>query len=268
MTDHAPVALADGTAPVGLAPADGPGPLAGNGTPEALWLPWLDGLRLPDMVWPATGTLLVLAPHPDDEVLGVGGIIHDLAALGWTVEVIAVTDGEASHPGSTRHTRQELGALRRSELRAALAALGADPEGVHHLGLPDGHVAHHEGLLRDRLRDLVGAAQDPTLLAHPHLGDGHPDHEAAGRAAAAIGQAPSMACLAYPVWLWHHRRPPLDLAGARVHRLGAATQRCKARAIDCFASQVHPLGDDPADAAILPPSILRRFRRPFEVVFT
>ncbi|GAA3953659.1 hypothetical protein Aau02nite_74900 [Amorphoplanes auranticolor] len=58
---------------------------------------------------------------------------------------------------------------------------------------------------------------------------------------------------------------PWDRA-RRIDLPGAARQ-AKEAAIQAFPSQIADLGPDPADAAILPPHVLARFRRPFEVVF-
>ena len=75
--------------------------LKGDGTPEDVW--WAPGgldtipARDPAVVRPP-GRVVVVAPHPDDEVLGVGGTLAAWAPV--EVLVVAVTDGEGSHPGS------------------------------------------------------------------------------------------------------------------------------------------------------------------------
>ena len=79
---------------------------------------------------------MVVAPHPDDEVLGVGGVLAEVAGA----DVVAVTDGEASHPDSTVYSQEALAAVRRDETATALTALGQDPSWVFRLGHPDGRV--------------------------------------------------------------------------------------------------------------------------------
>src|SRR5262245_50907079 len=74
----------------------------GEGTPEAHWLQWLADRAIPDaplaeLAHPSRRVLLV-APHPDDEVLAAGGMLSMIAAHWQEPLVIAVTDGTASHP--------------------------------------------------------------------------------------------------------------------------------------------------------------------------
>ena len=82
--------------------------------------------------------LLVVAPHPDDEVIGCGGLIAQTLARGGEVTVCVVSDGRASHPGSRAYPPEKLVAKRRSESRGALAHLGVESDRVHFLDLPDG----------------------------------------------------------------------------------------------------------------------------------
>ena len=83
----------------------------------------------------------MVAAHPDDEVLGAGGTMAMLAAAGARLRLIAVTDGEASHPGADPAV---LGPARIAESAAALGALGARRAEVLRLRLPDTGLAAHE----------------------------------------------------------------------------------------------------------------------------
>ena len=128
------------------------------------------------------GRAVVLAPHPDDESLGVGGVIASLVDLGLPVGVVFLTDGGASHHGSASHPPDELEELRRSEARAACRALGVKDDAVAFLGLPDGGrpagpAARGFGEAADRLRDalesVVGEAPHTVLTPwrrEPHGG--------------------------------------------------------------------------------------------------
>ncbi|XVU21159.1 PIG-L deacetylase family protein [Actinoplanes sp. CA-054009] len=235
--------------------------IVGEGTAEATWRAWPAMAEWPELALePGPRPPVVVAPHPDDEILGVAGL---MAALG-DVRLVAVTDGEASHPGSTVYAPERLAAIRREETAEAMARLGLGRSAVVRLGQPDGGV--DEAALTETLAGLLGA--DQWCLA-TWRGDGHPDHEAVGRAAARACARTGARLLEYPIWTWHWATPGdarVPWERARRVPLEPHLLAAKQAAIEAFPSQIHPLGPDPADAAILPPHVLARFARPFEVV--
>ncbi|WP_347178682.1 PIG-L deacetylase family protein [Streptomyces iconiensis] len=236
------------------------------GTPEAAWAAWAAPRGFPELDLTPLRSVLVVAAHPDDEVLALGGTLARLADSGARLRLVAVTDGEASHPDSTAPLARDLARVRRAEARRALEVLGAPDVEIVPLGLPDTAVARHELSLTERLLGLMSGFD---ACAAPWTGDAHPDHEAAGRAAAAACAATGVPVLHYPVWAWHWATPgdprvPWRRA-ARVP-LDAWTAARKRAALDCFASQVRPLGEHPADAAVLPPAELAHFQREYEIV--
>ena len=250
--------------------ADGPSPCATDttGTPEEEWARWPGLDRVPSVDLGGVREVVVVAPHPDDETLGFGGGLAVLAARGVRLRVVAVTDGESSHPDSSVFTREQLVARRAAERARALAALGAGGAEVERLRLPDGGVAGREPEL---VRRLARAYRDSDLCVAPWEGDPHPDHEAVGRAARDAAQALGVRLLSYPVWAWHWTRPGDGaLPWGRAVRLGLAGEalRRKAAAIRAFTTQVSPIGPDAADRAILEPPMLAHFARDHEVVFT
>lgn len=249
------------TPPTTRAPAT---TIEGAGTGEQVWRPWLGALGLPhlDLDRPPA-RVVVVAPHPDDEVLGVGGLLALLAAAGTQVDVVAVTDGEASHPGGSVPPHA-LATLRIAETHAALDALGLRVTPTH-LHLPDGGSHALERPVLEALR------LDPdTWLLGPWSGDGHPDHEAVGRACESAARHDGARLLAYPVWAWHWATPADQrVPWARAARvdLAAPVQAAKTRAVAQFVTQTQPLGPTPADSPVLPPPVLMRFARPYEIVF-
>jgi LmbE family N-acetylglucosaminyl deacetylase len=229
------------------------------GADEAEWLETLHDAALP--VWHPgpPGRIVVVSPHPDDETLAVGGLLHDLAGLGWRVVLVAVTDGERAYPGIPA-----LGAIRQGELARALRHLGLGQAAVIRLGIPDGAVSRDASVLAAHLSPLLVRA---SWVLAPWPGDGHPDHEAAGRIAAQVADELGVPARFFPVWLWHFTEPRSGAAGglmARAERwpLSAAALDAKRQALDAFASQWDGLLGPP----ILPPHVLNRFRRAFEVV--
>jgi LmbE family N-acetylglucosaminyl deacetylase len=210
--------------------------------------------------------LIVVAPHPDDEVLGVGGLIQTALKEHVLVEVVTVTDGEASHPGSDVATALDLAALRANESRVALRRLGWDDPVMTQLHLPDGKITAHRRALDDALSSML---LPDDLCVAPWRRDGHPDHNACGDAAAAASRTVGCRFLGYMVWSWHWADPDgSDIPWDRCMRLDLdRRQRARKRwATAAFQSQVSSLGTQPGDAPVLPEPILRRFWRPFEVL--
>ncbi|WP_328316025.1 PIG-L deacetylase family protein [Streptomyces sp. NBC_00388] len=249
-------------------PARAADPIQARGTDESEWRRWDGWEGLPELALPSSGRAVVVAAHPDDEVLGFGGSISLLAASGLDLTVVTVTDGERSHPHSRVETPGSLARIRAEETRAALDDLGAADADIVPLHVPDTEVARHEDRVADALADVVAGA---VLCAAPWTGDIHADHEAAGRAALRASGAAGAACLHYPVWMWHWARPGDPrvpwTAAARIVLPPAALDR-KTAAINRFTSQISPLGPEPGDAAILPPEEIAHHLRSAEVVFT
>ncbi|MFI0236085.1 PIG-L deacetylase family protein [Streptomyces sp. NPDC016845] len=237
------------------------------GTDEALWRAWDGWDAMEPASLPESGRVVVVAAHPDDEVLGFGGTMALLAGRGVRLTVVSVTDGEGSHPGSRIVTPASLARLRADELRAALTELGAGQAEIVRLGVPDTGVADHEEQLADALARLLRGAD---MVAAPWTGDVHGDHEAAGRAARTAARRTGTPCSLYPVWMWHWARPDdprVPWKSARRVELPARVQELKRAAIDRFTTQIHPLGPGPGEAAVLPPEELAHHLRPTEVLF-
>jgi LmbE family N-acetylglucosaminyl deacetylase len=231
------------------------------GTAEDTWASWPQLGYLPVARPLAWQSVVVVAAHPDDEVLGVGGTMAMLAAAGARLRLIAVTDGEGSHPAADP---ADIARTRAAESATALDLLGARHVDVVRLRLPDTGLAEREDELADLLREQCGGFE--VVLA-PWEGDAHADHEAAGRAARRAGQRSGAHVLTYPIWMWHwagpgDRRVPWHRA-CQV-RLPAEVGARKQDAIEVFASQLTDRGPD--TGPVLPAAIVAHFSRSEEVL--
>ncbi|HEY0717703.1 MAG TPA: PIG-L deacetylase family protein [Streptosporangiaceae bacterium] len=245
--------------------ATGPHPIDAPGTAEEEWRSTGRLHELPVIEVSSWPSVVVVAAHPDDEVLGVGGTLAVLAAAGTRIRLVAVTDGEASHPGMDQAAADQLAECRAEETTTALRELGAPAEIVR-LRMPDTGVARREPELRDRLAELVSGF---AVCLAPWDGDLHADHEAAGRAASGACGARGVELLSYPIWTWHWAHPrdcrvPWDRA-SRVP-LPPGVARRKRAAIDCFTSQLRPRAGE--RAAVLPPEVVAHFIRDQEVLIS
>jgi len=194
-----------------LAPAPRPGgsPAPPGSAPSAP-----PAAAVPPLALPAHPRVVVFAPHPDDETVGLGGLLFRLARAHVPLRVVFVTNGD----GYRRALEQDfdverptdadyvaLGELRQREALAALGHLGVARRDVRFLGFPDGGLAElwrahwlrthpytspytkessppdAEGVGYDG-QDLTsvvsGILRDfgPTLVVMPHPYDTHLDH--------------------------------------------------------------------------------------------
>jgi LmbE family N-acetylglucosaminyl deacetylase len=123
--------------------------------------------------------------HPDDESFGLGAVLAALVDAGASPAVLCYTHGEAStlhgHEGDLRDIRAE-------ELRAAAAELHV--ETVRLLDEPDGGLADipQEYLAAEVVRAARSHAADGLLVFDLGGVTGHPDHDAATRAALAAAR--------------------------------------------------------------------------------
>jgi LmbE family N-acetylglucosaminyl deacetylase len=128
----------------------------------------------PTLEVPPETRLLVVAPHPDDETLGAGGLMARVHATGGRVNVVYLTDGDGYPEGvqSEGHVESPAamdyrgyGRRRRSEARNALLALGLDKASYTFLGFPDGGLSK---LMRTYWSERRAAYRSPyTRLDRP-----------------------------------------------------------------------------------------------------
>ena len=243
----------------------GAGPTAGDWARDAA-LAAVSTIELDELI-PPGARVVVVAPHPDDEILTCGALLHLVAARGDAPLIVAVTDGEASHPGSPAWSPQRLREARTNETNTALACLGIDAGRVRRLAIPDGGVTGAAALLERQLAAII-APGDVVITTWRF--DGHPDHESTALACANVVRHCGARLLQAPVWGWHWSAPgdgAMPLAQARKLPAPPASLMRKRAALGCFHSQIK--GDASSGAApILPAFAMERVLHPFELYFT
>ncbi|NHZ41617.1 PIG-L deacetylase family protein [Massilia aquatica] len=242
--------------------------ISGAGTTAEAWhacglLAAVPFIAAAELVPPGARAIIV-APHPDDETLACGGLIQALHAAGRDVRIMSVTDGNASHPGSALWPPAALAERRAQELRAALDRLGMPALAAQRLHVPDGAVAQHEAALH---RAIAMCMQPGDVLLTTWRFDGHPDHEACGRACAAAAAASGNRLIEFPVWAWHWATPDssaLPWPRARKLLLAPDQKERKRRAAAAFCSQTE---ERDHDGPVLPQSALARLVTHQELYF-
>lgn len=196
-------------------------------TPSTLNSPW-QPLPEPELVpyqalapWRDLGVnaLLVLAPHPDDEVFGCGGLLALAVQQGVRVQVVVVSDGAA---GGNAVVREQ-------ECRSAAHILGYghDEDSLQFWRLPDRGLVPDAALV-DRIRLAIAASRVDWVLA-PSPFEIHPDHRA-------VCEAATLACAGMDVRLGYYEVGQALMANRLVNI--SAVQALKQQAMRSFASQL------------------------------
>lgn len=214
------------------------------------------------------GGILVVAPHPDDESLGCGGLLALGKQAGRAAHVVIVSDGAGSHPGSQRYPRDALRSLRESKSLMACGRLGLSRNDVSFLGLPDTAVPSSGAAasaaidaIAERARAISASAIFVTWRNDPHC-----DHVASFVLAREAAQRVRARLIEYPIW-GHTRDDGMTFEGPpRGSRLDVASVLDrKIAAIAAHRSQVTRMIDDDPSGFILSPEMIARFERPFEI---
>jgi LmbE family N-acetylglucosaminyl deacetylase len=213
--------------------------------------------------------VLIVAPHPDDESIGCGGLIAVLANRGVHINVVIVTDGSGSHPNSLEYPRSRLAQLRAREATRALGILGVDEKNVWFCGLHDQFVpARNTPGFELELMEVSALLRrfGPITLVIPSVRDIHGDHQATAeiwRAAIFETKTPPQV-LEYIIWpvadAGDNSRPSLALDIAPFLPL-------KRQAIAAHRSQHGLVITDDPSGFILPPDLLARADAPYETYF-
>lgn len=217
------------------------------------------------------GGLVVVAPHPDDESLGCGGLIAEACAEGRPTRVIIVSDGAGSHPASKAYPKSRLRDLREDEARRAAEELGLDPRHLVFLRLPDRFVPSDGPSAEpaiDKISDcVVQVAAQALFVSWRH--DPHCDHQASYCIARSVQRKISgLKLYEYAIWSSMLRpETPLGRASAGFRIRIDRAQPKKQRAIAAHRSQITDLIHDDPSGFRLTAADLARFAYPYEFFF-
>ncbi len=179
--------------------------------------------------------VLCVAPHPDDEVFGAGGLLALLAGRGSAVEVLILTRGECAS-GDTSAGMAEV-RVRESCRAAELLGLSAPT----FLDWPDRGVRYSEPLIAHLVAALD--AQRPQLLLLPALSEPHPDHQALALAGLAAAQrsAEPPSLLFYEVGAPMHPNVRVDISAVAERKWRAAREFSSQEVLQPYESNLRAL---------------------------
>jgi len=214
---------------------------------------------------------LVLAPHPDDESLGCGGLIALLRGKGVNVTVILTTDGSQSHPNSKSFPPEKVALIRKEEVLKALAVLGVSQTNVIFFEGKDASLPHKNQsgfqILVDKL-SVVIKEKEPQLILVPYELDPHCDHRATWQILQVATQNHSaLKIWQYPIWLYELATeqdiPTLKYGELKKINIAPFLQ-VKKNAIASHVSQTTRLIDDDPTGFMLTEEVIAHFTGNFE----
>jgi LmbE family N-acetylglucosaminyl deacetylase len=216
---------------------------------------------------------VVLSPHPDDESLGLGGLIKQARNVGQRAIIVVLTDGAGSHTKSRDYPAARLIALRKHEVLNAASLLGLDARDLHHFDQPDAGAPSSGSSFERAVGDLAtiirSSGSRNLFVTWRH--DPHCDHAAA----AALGKAtialcPDVRLWEYPIWGWH-LDPETEISsnGASGYRIDITSEiEIKAQAIAAHQSQMTDLIADDAEGFRFTPRTLAPFLGNYEYIYS
>ena len=243
--------------------------ITGDGTSQDAWQNWAGLHNMPRLDgatnFSSQQRACIFAPHPDDEILGCGGLLQQFAANGNHIILVHVTHGTQSHPNSQIYSPAKLNTIRPQESLEALKVLGIDHQvTIISLDLTDGEVFAQQAQFYKKLAAII---QPDDVLVTPFVHDGHPDHEATGQVVATFAKQQQLACYQVFIWAWHWAEPAdnrIPWSRAIKVDLSAEQLQRKTEAIACFKSQIES-DTSTGNPPILSAQTIARISQPWEV---
>lgn len=186
-------------------------------------------------------SLLFVAPHPDDEVIGCAGLIQRSLKKGKDVHIIILTGGEGSHNGCCQTTPQELIEARRGLAAQINKELGVAHENLFFLDYPDGKISYDHDETK-KLNQLIKEIC-PDSVYIPHTGEGWSDHIQAGSIVKRItADNANIQLYEYCVWFWYYNTWKIDWKNAQLLNMTQDEHLKKNEAINEYIYPKAPCG--------------------------
>ncbi len=214
--------------------------------------------------------VLVIAPHPDDEILGAGGCIMNLLEKERAVFTAFLTDGEHSLPDlDPRRVAEE----RIGISKGVLGILGLAEESVFRFHFPDGKIPRDGdsefAVMTDRLAEVMRkVGPDAVLVTHPHETWPYDHVAACEMAIAALDKAGQSDTALYGYWVWLSYSLPMkrfaEIDWGSTVRVAVGDAVRKKRLMDAYLEPLAPNGKP--WSGVLPKEMLSMFDYPYEIV--
>jgi LmbE family N-acetylglucosaminyl deacetylase len=211
-------------------------------------------------------TVLVFAPHPDDEVFGCGGTIASKIADGFNVCTVFMTDGCHSH---SQISPDEIKAIRRKEAVDANNVLGISETELFFLDFEDGRLNDSKKTACKMVREILNQIQ-PVEIYYPSILDAHPDHKATSKIVESCFGSVKTRPTTFQYVIWSSKRTSarvLDFIDRKMKRKKLVRLNVsgflsiKEKALSCYESQISTIKNENPP---LPPAFVKNFLRDYE----
>ena len=206
-------------------------------------------------------TIIVFAPHPDDETLACGGTIARKTKEGETVYIVYITDGGNSHLHAmgiaAEPTPQELAKIRRQEAVKAARILGVKSHNLMFLNIEESILRHDSKTVEDMVRQIMLDLR-PDEVYYPDRADAHKTHRATYEIVEAALKTMDFSPAKYRYIVWPHEAGRDVNESGRIEVDVGDTLTLKKRAIKEYRSQV-TLFSRHQSRPVLPGEFLRCF---------
>lgn len=184
---------------------------------------------------------LIIAPHPDDEVLGCGGLIAKLVHKGIFPHIIMMTEGERSHDSCCTLLQENIAQTRHQLTLRAAKILGLPKNHIHCLHYPDGGITPSNKKETNKLRLLLQNLKCDTIFV-PHWGEGWNDHIMVAQIIKELAIT-NVQIYEYCVWLWYYNIWNLSWEKARQLQMNNHEFSLKQKAMHQYVTPLAPCGN-------------------------
>jgi len=216
------------------------------------------------------GSVLIIAPHPDDEILGLGGMLSRCRLTGIRVTLVYLTDGESSHADLLPDI---IAGQRIALSNKVLSCLGMTPDRVFRLHLPDGRIPRrgadgYQEAKQKIARWMEASKPDAVFVTHPEETWPY-DHVAASEMTLDAVSVCGLKSAIYGYWVWVWYSMPLHcmtkIDWRNTFRIPIQAELKKKRLlVDDYLKPLAPNGKP--WSGVLPAALLKAFSYPYEVV--
>lgn len=187
----------------------------------------------------SSSKILIVAPHPDDECMGTGGLVRRLVCLGYAPHVLFMTQGEGSHGACCDLDASSIKEARKKLAMHVAKVLELPDDHLHWMDFPDGGIG--QSVSKDNLLEGLMGELSPQIVFVPHWGEGWPDHVNAAKIVKSLVHK-NATVYEYCVWLWYYNVWHLDWKNACVLRMTREEHEMKCRCVDMYVTPLAPCG--------------------------